>query len=672
MLEWFAETTLVAAGLAIVAAMVGRLRGVGPTLRHVLWLVVLIKLVTPPLLSWPWAVPWQGLNWLAATPAAVDSPPVLEAAQDPPVCVAPPLLEDQLNIRPDASSPTSAVIAGLRAAMVDATYKVKTLDHAPVSCQHSRARWLGFVHLAALRSWVVFAWLTVSVIVGVGQSIRIVRFQQRLRAAVPAPETLVGELERIGQSLDVPVPELVVVPDLTTPLLWCLGRPQLVLPGRLVKTLALDQWRGILTHELAHLRRRDHWISRLEAIAGLVWWWNPIYWLTRARLDAEAELACDAWVIWAQPKDRLGYAEVLFDICTLSLTRPPAPTLGAAGSGRFFERRLTMILHEHVPCRLSPLGLLGVCLLVLFALPSWSTATPVPASPETERALMSLTQLPEPAGIVALDDDADDDDEKVVKKNKGTGTGTATDLDDDDDADDTDADDDDDDESTSRAKAKAKAEAKARAKLKKAEKAKKAARKLDASRVEQEVESKFGSGSEFEKRMEELGEQIGREIEEKFGPEFEKKMEKLGKEIEEKFGPEFEEKMGKLGKEIGEKFGSGSEFEKKMKGLGKEMEARFGPGSDFEKKMKDLGKEMESKFGPGSEFAKKLKESAAHSGSKASTVRSGKPASPAGENAAPAKVRRRERRIQELEAQVRKLVAEIKALKNEADRDENE
>src|SRR5262249_61231851 len=123
----------------------------------------------------------------------------------------------------------------------------------------------------------------------------------------------------------------------------------------------------------------------------LIWWWNPLYWLTRARLDAEAELACDAWVVRMLPKDRLAYAEALFDICsTLSAARSPAPALGAAGSGRFFERRLTMILHDHVPCRLSLLGFLAACLLVLFALPSWLSAKPVEGDPNATPALTSF------------------------------------------------------------------------------------------------------------------------------------------------------------------------------------------------------------------------------------------------------------------------------------------
>ena len=56
MLWWFAETTFVAALLACVAALAGRLGAIGPSARHILWLVVLIKLITPPLIKAPWAV----------------------------------------------------------------------------------------------------------------------------------------------------------------------------------------------------------------------------------------------------------------------------------------------------------------------------------------------------------------------------------------------------------------------------------------------------------------------------------------------------------------------------------------------------------------------------------------------------------------------------------------
>ena len=459
--------------------------------------------------------------------------------------------------------------------------------------------------LARMPVGLAFGWLFGTILMGTGQAWRIIRFRGRLRAAVPAPENLVEEALRIGRCLGVRVPELLVVPELGTPLLWCLGRPRLLVPASLVKTLGRDRWRGILTHEMAHIRRGDHWVSRLELAAGLIWWWNPVYWLARNRLAALAELACDAWVVSTLPNDRLAYAEALFNICsTLSKVKAPAPALGAAGSGRFFERRLTMILHGHVPCRLSPLALLTACLLALFALPSWSTAKLV-ASPNRESAIASLLPTMDSSSatfLAADEDDASDDDE------------------------------DGDDAAIARAKAELK---KAEANLHKAEadaeKAKADARKDKTDESEKKRESEFdfsdlgdtiekaiesNFGPEFEKTIEELGETIEKAIEGNFGPEFEKKIEELGKKIGEKMearlgpGSDFEKKMKALGKELEAKLGPGSDFEKKMKSLGKDMEAKLGPGSDFEKKMKALGKEMEGRFGPGSDFEKKIKEQA--------------------------------------------------------------
>src|SRR5262249_34875452 len=48
------------------------------------------------------------------------------------------------------------------------------------------------------------------------------------------------------------------------------------------------------------------------------------------------------------------------------------PAVGMGAGRRDFERRLTMILREQVPCRLPLRGLLGVGLLALIVLPTWS------------------------------------------------------------------------------------------------------------------------------------------------------------------------------------------------------------------------------------------------------------------------------------------------------------
>src|SRR4051794_35315774 len=79
-----------AAALALVAAALARLCR-RPALAHVLWLLVLLKLVTPPLI--PLSVPWPATGGAAAAageePAAVapveaDIPPEEMAEDGPP------------------------------------------------------------------------------------------------------------------------------------------------------------------------------------------------------------------------------------------------------------------------------------------------------------------------------------------------------------------------------------------------------------------------------------------------------------------------------------------------------------------------------------------------------------------------------------------------------------
>ncbi len=57
---WIVENTLIAAWLALLVALVSRAKRVPPVVRHGLWLVVLIKLIVPPVFSLGITVPG---NW---------------------------------------------------------------------------------------------------------------------------------------------------------------------------------------------------------------------------------------------------------------------------------------------------------------------------------------------------------------------------------------------------------------------------------------------------------------------------------------------------------------------------------------------------------------------------------------------------------------------------------
>jgi len=77
-------------------------------------------------------------------------------------------------------------------------------------------------------------------------------------------------------------------------MVWGLGRAQLLWPARLLEGMPAGWQRAVLAHELAHLKRRDHWVGWLQLAAACLWWWYPLFWYVRGQLRREAELACDA------------------------------------------------------------------------------------------------------------------------------------------------------------------------------------------------------------------------------------------------------------------------------------------------------------------------------------------------------------------------------------------
>lgn len=77
------------------------------------------------------------------------------------------------------------------------------------------------------------------------------------------------------------------------PLLLGVIRPAIVLPNSLVHACGPAELRLALTHELAHLRRRDLLWNWLPTLAEVVFFFHPAVWLARREWLLAQELACD-------------------------------------------------------------------------------------------------------------------------------------------------------------------------------------------------------------------------------------------------------------------------------------------------------------------------------------------------------------------------------------------
>jgi beta-lactamase regulating signal transducer with metallopeptidase domain len=242
-----------------------------------------------------------------------------------------------------------------------------------------RPAWQGREVLDVLKpagAALVIMWIIGSGMYALVQAVRIRRMTLLAQSARGADASLTARVAQLAHRLGMRPIGVRVVEGLDSPLVFSAGRPTLLWPGGLGRTVGESSIEGLIVHELAHVRRRDHWVGWLELLAGVAWWWNPLFWYVRHQVRENAELACDGWVVDTLPAGRRAYAEALLSVCECISSKRlpvPAPALGVGTGGReFLERRLKMILRDRVQLRLSRFGLAMIGLLVTSTLPAWS------------------------------------------------------------------------------------------------------------------------------------------------------------------------------------------------------------------------------------------------------------------------------------------------------------
>ncbi len=150
--------------------------------------------------------------------------------------------------------------------------------------------------------------------------------------------------EQVRRACGLPSPVRLLQSDRPDLLItWGWRRPKVLLPAA-AHDWSDERLRIVLTHELAHIARRD-WVVQLAAEAlRAVYWFNPLVWIACRRLRAESERACDDAVL-SQGTDGPEYAAHLLAVArTLHPRRRswlPAPAMARRSS---LERRVRAML----------------------------------------------------------------------------------------------------------------------------------------------------------------------------------------------------------------------------------------------------------------------------------------------------------------------------------------
>ena len=235
----------------------------------------------------------------------------------------------------------------------------------------------------ACRPALAVIWLAGSALCLLLAVVRVHRFRRVLALTRPAPDRLCASARRLCERIGLTrTPQIRLAPGVSNPLVWRgLRKSYIVLPEELLNKLSRQQAATLLTHELAHLRRKDHLMRWLELVATILYWWNPVLWIARRQLRASEERCCDAWVIWAMPQAARDYLDtVLKTVDFLSKRSAPLP-LTATGMGQFQElqSRFQHVISTHQQRnqhnRLSRIAKSGLCVLVMALFPFVPTLT---------------------------------------------------------------------------------------------------------------------------------------------------------------------------------------------------------------------------------------------------------------------------------------------------------
>ncbi len=144
-----------------------------------------------------------------------------------------------------------------------------------------------------------------------------------------------------------------------------LFRPVILLPADIVSWTSREERTSILRHEFAHIKRRDHIVSRFQSALRSLLFFHPLLRYADRQLSLEREIACDDRVLGlgSEPK---AYAETILKAAERSFLTDVVHQAASFNSRRTLERRIEMIMNTNrtrQPLRQWPFLLLPVMLI---------------------------------------------------------------------------------------------------------------------------------------------------------------------------------------------------------------------------------------------------------------------------------------------------------------------
>ncbi|MGA2497823.1 MAG: M56 family metallopeptidase [Tepidisphaeraceae bacterium] len=215
------------------------------------------------------------------------------------------------------------------------------------------------------------------------------RLLRRLRRGqTPTDAAVLRLVVDCAREMRVRTPAIVESALVDGPALAGIIRPTIVMPLGLAGRLSPRQWRHVILHELAHLKRHDRWIDWGILALVCLHWFNPLAWLAAWRFRTEREVLRDAMVLnHGREQEREAYGRTLVDLIeTLARPAARAGAVGMLAERSDLRRRLSMILSGNRRSLMRTM--LGGVLVVGLTLAGFTRAEDAKPAPVTRPATL--------------------------------------------------------------------------------------------------------------------------------------------------------------------------------------------------------------------------------------------------------------------------------------------
>ena len=367
-----------------------------------LWLVVLVKCLTPPV----WSSPTGVFSWAAATKQEAIKHERTERAETTAITLrisksqTDPIqrrerpadsadshrLDESNNLRESADNDFAAT------APVAKSVGIPTRDS---TVPHPNSGEFNYAQFGLLAIWVLGAAVYLA-----GAVWTLLRWRRIVRGGASCDEGVAAQAVELARRLDIRRRVQIRVTDEPAgPFAFGLFRPIIVLPKSLVwkdgsraqsngmnsVLRSLDEIEPLLAHELVHIRRGNALVGLFQVAAQCMWWFHPLVWWANRQLTRERERCCDEEVVAGLSLPPARYARSLLDALELNHRLRPLAALPGVRPVDITKQRLEhVMLHSSKFHKRAPrwLWLVLIAGFILFAPVSGLTPRVAGAGPK--------------------------------------------------------------------------------------------------------------------------------------------------------------------------------------------------------------------------------------------------------------------------------------------------